>query len=125
MTTPSASELFQDSWEGAEEYYPALSHRPGYEFLHPMGAFVEELRRRGFDQKFRLGHALWSLVLSRSLAKRLSPEKPYVEIRPLPEGGLAIHYQLAGKRGVLRSEAITLSPQLVRLLGLLASEQID
>lgn len=125
MTDPSASELFRDSWEGAEAFFPTMASRSGYDWLLPMGTLVEELRSRGYDSTFRFGHSLWFMVLSRSLKRGLRTGQPYVEIRPLAEGGLSIRYELAGKRGVLKSNTVSLSPQLEHLLHLLAAEETN
>jgi len=74
---------------------------------------------------FRFGHSLWFMVLSRSLKHGLRSGQPYVEIRPLAEGGLSIRYELAGKRGVLKSKTVSLTPHLENLLEQLAAEQVN
>jgi hypothetical protein len=125
MSDQDTSELFLASWEGAEAFFPTMASRSGYDWLLPMGDLVEELRRRGFDQKFRFGHSLWFLVLSRSRKHGLRTGQPFVEIRPLAEGGLSARYELAGKRGVLKSKSATLTPQLESLLQLLAAEEVN
>jgi hypothetical protein len=125
MTDPSSCDVFRDSWEGAEAFFPTMASRSGYDWLLPMGKLVKELRRRGFDRMFRFGHSLWFLVLSRSLKHGLRTGQPYVEIRPLAEGGLSIRYELAGKRGVLKSKTVTLTPHLENLLQLLAAEEVN
>jgi len=125
MTDLSNNDVFRDSWEGAEAFFPTMASRSGYDWLFPMGALVEELRHRGFDRMFRFGHSLWFMVLSRSLKHGLRSGQPYVEIRPLAEGGLSIRYELAGKRGVLKSKTVSLTPHLENLLEQLAAEQVN
>ena len=112
---------FKKSWERAEEFYTG--------WLTPMSGLVKELRSRGYDRLFRHGHTAYLLVLSRSLKHGLRGDQPSIMFFPQGDGTLHVHCELRGPRGLVPRTftlpSVALTPELDRLLGRLAQEQVD
>jgi hypothetical protein len=124
MESQAVDALFWQTWQGAEAYYTRWAQRPGHAFLGSMVPLVEQLRHLGLDHTTRLGHALYFLVLSRSLKHGLRPDQPFVQFWTFPNS-LRITYQLAGRTGEMQSDSYTLGPELEELLRLLVMEDVD
>ena len=129
MTDPAVENAFLASWERAEAYYEWWAEKRHHEWLAPMVGFVRQLRGRGYDRIFRHGHALYFLVLSRSLEHGLRPTQPFIDFWPREDGGMTVHCQLREAGGVLQRSLelrdVALTPELDQLLDRLATEPID
>ena len=129
MNDTAVELAFLESWDGAELFYQESASSKNFAWLEPMIGFVEQLRIRGYDRLFRHGHALYFLVLSRSLEHGLRNNQPSITFRPNPDGGMTVYCELRGTRGVVPRvfsvPTVTLTPELDQLIQRLAREAID
>ena len=127
MSESAVETVFQKSWEHAEEFYAHWAQTYGW--LAPMSGFIKELLSRGYDRLFRHGHAMYFLILSRSLNQGLRGGQPSISLFPLEDGTLVIECELRGPRGLVRRTftlpSVTLTTELEQLLGRLAQERVD
>ena len=127
MSESAVETVFHKSWEQAEEFYTAFAET--HDWLAPMSGFIRELLSRGFDRLFRHGHAMYFLILSRSLNHGLRGGQPSITFYPQEDGTLLIECALRGPRGLVRRSftlpSVTLTTELEQLLGRLAQERVD
>ena len=73
-TVNEVTSNFMRSWDQIEEFFK-LYAIPGTDQILQ---FIGELRRAGYDKKFRAGQSVFSLVLSRSRHHSLRQDQPSV-----------------------------------------------
>ena len=72
---------FSDSWVETERFFENLvNNYPGFERLKPIQRFILELKQRGENKFFRLGHSIHRLLISRSVNHGLRPDQKYIMV---------------------------------------------
>lgn len=110
---------FVESWDGVEKFF---SQRSG---IGPqIVAFIQALRNRGFDSKFRAGQSLHTLILSRSRRHGLRQGQPYAAFDFYPDATLCL--SICGQGGTRKLKLpAAITPALDEELTRLAAGDID
>jgi hypothetical protein len=116
-------EEFSKSWDGIEKFFVEVS--TDFEWINPIFNLIAELRKRGYDQKFRAGQAMTAFVLSRSRKHGLHIGQASLGITLMPDGSMTLNYGGSDGEVKIETKRAEFTPELESLLERLAAHPID
>jgi len=118
---------FVKSWDLIEQFYEyyTQSYFRSSQWLKPIFSLIHELRRRGYDRKFRAGQGMDRFQISRALKHGLRPGQPMLGFNILENGGMNVIYFEAGDVVEFQCERVELTPEVEELLARLLAHPID
>jgi len=117
---------FSESWDQAEvDYDNLINNHSGWDRLRPLRKYIDELRKGGEDQYFRIGYSVARLMISRSVNFGLRKDQKYIMIEAVSVDQFDVIFRDGEK--VYREYTINSLDdiRLVKLLETLKSTLVD
>jgi hypothetical protein len=117
---------FAASWDRTQQFFIDIVATAGWEYQAPLLRLIEELRRRGYDRKFRAGRQLATFIVSRSRVHGLRDDQPSLAFDLAPHAGLAIWQQAPYQAAVeIKFDKVEINSEVENLLSWLLAYPID
>jgi hypothetical protein len=117
---------FAASWDGAERFFAEIMTHTPLEYMDSMLELIAELRKRGYDRKFRAGTQMLEFLLSRSRQYGLQAGQAVLRIELHPKGGMKVRYFQRPDADInLKLQKVEITPAVADLLKRLLAQPID
>jgi hypothetical protein len=125
MDNKNAESEFLVSWDEIERFYDNLLSHEGWEWVKPIRSFISDLRKQGYDKKFRAGQSVWIFILSRSIEHGLREGQHSLSIQPQRTGSMILEYRAPERTTSVEVSQIVFCAELKQKLDLLEKQSIN
>ncbi|WP_339730544.1 hypothetical protein [uncultured Gimesia sp.] len=110
------------SWDSVEDIYDYIINSP--EYREQIRAFMDSLRKKGYDRSLRAGQSMSTFVLSRSRRHGMEPDDPSLAFDFRDDHIIVYNYLNRGKDIETRYQTTELNPEIDGLLQELIAKPI-